>query len=112
MDWTLILNVTFVGIIIVFFSLVLLSIVVYLYPKLLNNKKTEVQIEQIPSVPAPAALTASDEDDADEIIAVIAAAIEAFGGSSYTSKITVKSVRRIDAKGPVWNTTGRLESLN
>ena len=114
MDWALILNVTFVGIIIVFFSLILLSFVVYLYPKLLKVKNTvapAVPVKESEAVSAVMVAPAQD-DDADEITAVIAAAIEAFGGTSYTSKVTVKSIRRVDSKNPVWNSTGRLEALN
>lgn len=114
MDWTLILNVTFVGIIIVFFSLILLSIVVFVYPKFLKMNKTSAEVvsAQGPVPDTTPFIDLSTGDDSDEIAAVIAAAIEAFGGTSYTSNLTVKSIRRVDVKNPVWNSTGRLEALN
>ena len=114
MDWNLILTVTLVGITIVFSSLILLAIFVYLYPKLLIKRKAKLSkivdapqensiIENIP---------VSSDLDEDELIAVITAAISAFGGSGYSSKIIVKNIKRVDTLKPVWNRISRLETLN
>lgn len=114
MDWNLIFTVTLVGVIIVFSALILLAIFVYLYPKLLIIKKANILkiseatqensiIENIP--------TFSDLDD-DELIAVISAAISAFDGSSYSSRIVVKNIKRVDTLKPIWNRISRLENLD
>ena len=109
------LNVTFVGITVVFLGLIALAIIVYAYPKLINlflnkNKKgektePETQEETVVEI-------ASDEEDSEELIAVLTAAIAASMGADYASKIRVSSFRRVNKKSPVWNASGRQESLN
>jgi glutaconyl-CoA/methylmalonyl-CoA decarboxylase subunit delta len=109
LDWSLILTVTIAGILIVFTSLVLLAICVYLYPKIIKRKKPKVIVPKISEYKEPA--VTSDETD-EELIAVITAAIAAQEGASYSSKIVVRSIRRARASSPVWNSVGRLEALN
>ena len=47
----------------------------------------------------------------DEILAVIAAAVAEMDTSPGYNLI-VKSIRRVPAVSPVWNTTGRIERLS
>jgi len=109
LDWSLILTITIAGILIVFTSLVLLAVCVYLYPKIIKKKASKVIVPDINEYQEP--VVTADETD-EELIAVITAAIAAQEGTSYTSKLVVRSIRRAKASSPVWNSIGRLEALN
>jgi hypothetical protein len=47
----------------------------------------------------------------EEIVAVIAAAIAAFGQRS-DRKLIIKKIKRVSQTSPVWNTTGRIERIS
>ena len=114
MDWNLIFTVTLVGVTIVFTALVLLALFVYIYPKLLIKRKEKIlqEVETTHPESIIESLPFSSELDEDELVAVITAAISAFGGSGYSSKIVVKNIKRVDTQKPVWNRISRLEALN
>lgn len=114
MDWNLILTVTLVGVTIVFSALILLAIFVYLYPKLLMKRKEKISstFEVTPAISLTKTTQIASDINEDELIAVITAAISAFGGSGYSSKIVVKNIKRVDTLKPVWNRISRLETLN
>jgi hypothetical protein len=97
-----------------FGSLMLFFWSVFVFPKIFEkiyNKTHGLSVSTAAEVPEKAKYRISDADE-NEIIAVIAAAIAEEEGSGYSSNIIVKKVRKIDAVNPVWNSTGRLESLN
>lgn len=112
LNWNLILTVTFAGIIIVFASLIMLSVFVFLYPKALRGlRKKNVKsndesgiIEQFPE----------EEPGTDDnvIAAVIAAAVAAYGETSYPPRIIIREIKKNVRPLSVWNAAGRFESLN
>jgi hypothetical protein len=116
-NWSISITITMVGIIIVFGSLFLLSLFIFLYPKLfLKNIITSANKNLLmdPSNPVKCAFKINEPNET-EIVAVITAAITALSDDTeigYSSKIVIKKIRKIDEINPVWNKTGRLESLN
>jgi len=111
------LNVTFVGIFVVFLALVMLSIIVFLFSRIFSIKKTETKNE-LNSARLETSVSKTDEDiknyatgDGDELLSVLTAAVLASikSGPDYT--IQVKSFRRIPQNTPVWNIAGRTEHI-
>ena len=107
------LKVAFIGIGTVFSALIFLIFVIYaisavakaLEPKTAytNEKKPDAAVE-----PNPEILTAANQDDG-EIIAVITAAIAAYGqNSSHIRTIT----RVLGSAAPPWSNAGRVETMN
>ena len=106
-----------VGISVVFLALVVLSLFIYLFGKVMVNgakknkeKPIKTKTGNIKSIEVDA-----DIEDNDELIAVITAAIQASlvkAGISPECKIVVRSFKRVGSDAPVWNTTGREELLN
>lgn len=47
----------------------------------------------------------------EEIVAVISAAIAAFGMRSG-KKLVVREIKRLDQTAPIWNTAGKLERIS
>lgn len=114
------LNVTFVGMFIVFLSLILLSLIIYIFGKAVASHKSgekgkNAGASEEPPVPEAGRInrTASPagEASADELIAVLTAAVMAYSKPGVGSDIVVKSFRRIPLDSPVWNVTGRMEHI-
>ncbi len=130
---SLAINLTFVGMTVVFISLFLLSVIIYLSTKLLTIKwnvlKSRNMLED-----GSAFLEIEDDDrtneavgigayhygtpdpDAEgeipeEIIAVIMAAIYTEMPTVSQNRLRIKSVRRLDETAPVWNKAGRQQRL-
>jgi Na+-transporting methylmalonyl-CoA/oxaloacetate decarboxylase gamma subunit len=113
LNWSLNITVTMVGLIIVFSSLMLLSLIISFYPKiLLKQKRKPVSRSQVIFEEDE---TDEYETDDSEIIAVIFAAIaeeiNTEPNVGYLPKIVVKKIRRINDSNPIWNTAGRLEAI-
>lgn len=107
------LQVTVIGLIIVFSVLVILMCVLvamkYIFaPK--SNKK-EIAAE---SAPAPAAALEPETNEGtedEELIAVITAAVAASLNTS-TYNLNIKSLRRVGNAAPAWNKAGLNETIN
>lgn len=136
------LNVMFVGIFVVFLSLILLSVIIALFSRALAGRKTKtgggsgntntdtainnsgdvVSIDNSVDCAAQdsvisneiiSASAVNSIDDDTELVAVITAAIIA--GGFYTSpghKLIVRSIRRLPQISPIWNIAGRTELIS
>lgn len=105
-------TVAIIGMLIVFFALVLLIVIISLLANALNaatnSKKPEAPAPAAaPAAPAPVVEEPVAEEVVDdaELIAVIAAAIAAFDNSGKT--LVVRKVRRVSA----WNKSSRQEQV-
>lgn len=107
------LKVAFIGIGIVFCALTFLIFVIYaisavakaLEPKVAytNEKKPAAAVAHNPEI-----LTAANQDDS-ELIAVITAAIAAYGQDS----LRIRTITRlIGSAAPAWSNAGRVETMN
>jgi len=113
------INMTFVGMSVVFLALILLSFCISLFSKIFptNTKKNDKARDNKDE----ASMLEIDEDEDsdvsgvnpadDEIAAVLAAAVLASMRSRPESKIRVKSFRRIPKTAPAWNAIGRMEQI-
>lgn len=113
------INVIFVGITVVFMSLILLTFIISASTKILDavrgssagKKKLtdDVSIQKISEVEVS---NSSDSDlPTDELVAVITAAIMSSINASPDYNIRIKSFRRIPQSAPVWNVAGRNEYI-
>lgn len=92
---------TLIGMLTVFFVLILISLIISLFgfiPKIQEAFKKKPE-PSVASAPAPAAVPAEEEELADdtELVAVIAAAIAAYEGTS-TDGFTVRSIKRANTR--------------
>lgn len=109
-------NVIFVGMVVVFVSLILLTYIIVLSNKILNavkgvsggNKKTadNVSTGEIRRSSSP-----DGDVPAEELVAVITAAIMASVDTHPGYNIRLKSFRRIPQTAPAWNLAGRNEYI-
>ncbi|MFZ5988289.1 MAG: OadG family transporter subunit [Bacillota bacterium] len=112
------LNMTFVGIVVVFASLIILCIIISFFP-ILNPKKTRTSaksepanISSIPQVKDTRNNGVPEGDLSDDsLVAVLTAAVLASMRNRPDVKIRVTSFKRIEQTSPVWNTTGRKEYI-
>lgn len=110
---------TFVGITVVFSSLVILSVVISFFP-LLNPKKNKKSSNQHSADQFTAASIENGEEientegdlSDDSLVAVLSAAVLASMRDRPDVKIRVTSFRRIQQTSPVWNATGRKEYIS
>jgi sodium pump decarboxylase gamma subunit len=119
------LNVLFVGMVVVFLALILLTFIIFLIPKVIaikGNKKVEKDTDintrinsytkisdEKETVISKDSLKDSSKDN--EIVAVITAALQAFLSSEPGIKdktVKILSYKRLTKEAPVWNKTGRL----
>ncbi|HHW30831.1 MAG TPA: hypothetical protein GXX20_04025 [Clostridiaceae bacterium] len=116
------INVIITGMVVVFSSLLVLSLIISLFGKVSNTKKNR------PDNPASAdnqpegsdtasysesVSTQTKAADSDsELIAVLTVAIMASGMTRPDTKIRVTSYRRIPVTSPVWNIAGRTEVIS
>ena len=108
------LQVTGVGLAIVFGVLVILMIVLCLF-KVVFYKDPAKQAKEAPApvqAPAPAPVEESKSDlNEEELIAVLTAAVAASLNTS-TYKLQIKSYRRVDGNKSAWNKAGVRETIN
>lgn len=106
------LQVTGVGLSIVFGVLVILMIVLMLFKVIFGkgSDDTEKKTEKIDTAPVQT-VAAEDEMSEAELVAVFTAAIAASLRTS-TYNLQIKSYRRIDSKKPAWNRAGIQETIN
>ena len=117
---SLAINVIFVGITVVFISLVVLSYCITLFVKLLGLKKNRVESTSslnnqastseaviIDETGTPDIESAGSEFSDKELVAVLTAAIMASGRTRPESKIRIASYRRVPLSSPAWNAAGR-----
>ena len=114
------LNVTFVGMFVVFLSLIILSIIIEYTGKVFSAKNSKNDVNPGNSKitrgnPADLKNEANEIADNvsgnDKIVAVITAAIAAYLGSGSENNIRVRSIRRVPQSTPVWNVAGRMEHI-
>ncbi len=111
-------NVIFVGMVVVFVSLILLTYIIVLSNKILNavkgasgeNNKTAGNISQEMGEYRRSSSSYSDAP-AEELVAAITAAIMASVDTHPGYNIRLKSFRRIPQTAPVWNVAGRNEYI-
>ena len=113
------LDITAIGITVVFLALIALSICIYLFGKLFSkNETTKKDIVRSTNTASASATTQPEPlvenyTSEEELIAVITAAIQASLGVRDDGKhIVVKSFRRLPSNSPIWNSTGRIEQLS
>ncbi len=114
------LNVTVTGLVIVFMGLILLVIVISVFSKIFHRKTKKIKkfasdaarrkTENVEVSPALPEETNPAEDDIrnEEIIAVIAAAASVYDGSG--KKPVIKSVKRSETGRSVWATAGLIDN--
>ena len=123
------INLTFVGITVVFIALILLSLIIYVSTRLLtlkrngrtesNNKLHKASILEIDE----ASILEIDDDEEEiiniqgskkpdeELVAIIMAAIQAGMSPDSQCRLQIKSFRRIEQTSPIWNKAGRREQI-
>ena len=109
------LQVTVVGLAIVFGVLIILMLVLMAF-KAIFYKEPEKAAEALPnaeSIALPAAKTGPEAKPADdgELIAVLTAAVAA-SLSTSTYHLNIKSYRRVGNEAPVWNQAGLEDVIN
>lgn len=108
------INVTFVGITVVFTSLIVLSLIVFLFSKLLSlksfrvKKRDNIDIKYNASDIKIKENYISNKPDncnvlKDELVAVITSSILAGMSTTPGCRIRIKSFKRIPQTSPVWN---------
>ena len=108
------LQVMLIGMLVVFFGLIILIACIELLSAIIGaatkKEKGAPQPQPVPAA-APAAVVIPEpvaKASSDELVAVITAALMAYAGSNKT--LVVRSIRRAGA--PVWAKAGRAEQLN
>jgi Na+-transporting methylmalonyl-CoA/oxaloacetate decarboxylase gamma subunit len=117
---SLAVNVIFVGITVVFLSLIVLSFCITLFVKILGLKKnraesadsvnnqTPISETNIDNETGVSGIGSADSEFSDqELVAVLTAAIMASGRTRPDSKIRIASYRRVPLNSPAWNAAGR-----
>ena len=108
-----------IGLVVVFSVLILLTLIFYLFGRIMDRKggkapaqaKPAVKSEPVPpaapvKMAAASPVTAADDD---EVIAVIAAAVAAMGASDG-KRYAVRKVTRVRGERPAWAMAGLAES--
>mgnify|MGYP001493708673 CR=1 FL=1 len=111
------INLTFVGMTIVFIALIALTYVIYLFSMVLRKGKkdenADINSNTIVHQQKEAMLQESSNDmDENELVAVLTAAIAAiYDATGSGANFRVRSYRRISTNSPVWNLAGRSEHI-
>jgi len=115
------LNTTFVGMFIVFLALILLSLVIFVFSKILQKKDKALAESEDSTKKAVSHLEISENNKPDapldnipdnELVAVLSAAIMASMKGQHVYNFRIKSFRRLPQGTPVWNRTGRMEYIS
>ncbi len=105
------LQVTGLGLLIVFSVLVILMIVLYLFKVIFYRDPAKTAKKAPVQEVAPVAEAAKDDVDEEELIAVLTAAVAASLNTS-TYNLQIKSYRRVNNNTPAWNKAGVTETIN
>lgn len=108
------LQVTVIGLIIVFAVLVILMLVLMAMKAIFYKPETENNSKSEPVNNVQAINTSANENasiDEEELIAVLTAAVAASLNTS-TYNLNIKSYRRIGNASPSWNTAGLSDVIN
>lgn len=98
------LSVTFIGITVVFVSLVVLSFLIYLLSKITAGSRTQKTAVVVPVEETVAVDAQIPEEDNKELIAVITGAVMAMMSKAGPGlKFKVRSLKRIDNNPNPWN---------
>ena len=117
----LIINLTVVGILVVFLALVLLSIIISISGKIFNIKRSSPKNDSVTAKNKASILEVNgdkklDAPDGDlsnsELVAVLTAAVQASLRRTSECKVRIKSFRRIPQTSPAWNLRGRNEYIS
>lgn len=103
------IQVTILGLVIVFIGLAVLYFAIVLMEKLINRQQPKAAIELKPDV-----LEVAPEEEAiddTELVAVITAAVAASLHTS-THNIIVRNITRLPDTTPAWAKVGRMERIN
>ncbi|NMB34298.1 MAG: OadG family protein [Clostridium sp.] len=103
------LSMTFVGVTVVFASLALLCVIIYLFPLFTPKKNKTSSNEVLPEQKdnEPEKNVSSD----DSLVAVLTAAVLASMKKRPDVEIRVTSFKRIQQTSPIWNGVGREEYI-
>lgn len=104
-------QVTVVGLLIVFSVLLILMFILKLMKVIFAPKEEKVKENPIEEKAAPAVPLEANAQDDEEIVAVLTAAIAASLNTS-TYNLKIKSFRRIGNNSPAWNKAGLSETIN
>ncbi|NJD01311.1 MAG: hypothetical protein FIA99_01635 [Ruminiclostridium sp.] len=115
------LNLTFVGMTVVFIALILLSFIIFISTKFLAVKKNG-RAKKNTTKDEASILEIDDDEDMnldipafgrpdEELVSVMMAAIKAGMSPESQCSLRIKSFRRIEQSSPVWNRAGRLEQI-
>lgn len=105
------LQVTGLGLTIVFAVLVILMIVLYLFKVIFYKDPAKAAKKAPVQEVAPVVEAVKDDVDEDELIAVLTAAVAASLNTS-TYNLQIKSYRRVNNNAPAWNKAGVTETIN
>lgn len=123
-----VVNVTFVGLTVVFIALILLSLIITGFSFIIRVRQkigsrydhdaSMLEIEDEPEKEADIVLNskpdryAGNVEAEEETIAAITAAIYLYIESRPGYSLRIKSIKRATQAAPVWNSAGRLEQVN
>jgi len=111
------LEVTVICMAIVFLVLIALSLIISFQRIIVEaiegtrGKKEDKSAAKKASEPQGYSVEISEMTDDEELIAVISAAVAAVLGRP-TSKIVVRSIRKIEPAAPAWSIAGRQDQIN
>jgi glutaconyl-CoA/methylmalonyl-CoA decarboxylase subunit delta len=104
------LNISLIGITVVFLALVALSLIIFVFSKLFSAGRTVKENKKGITITSVKDTLGNNVQD-EELIAVLTAAVVSCMREKTMSKIKAKSYRRIPQNSPVWNMTGRMEQI-
>lgn len=105
------MQVTFLGIGIVFVGLAVLYFAIILMEKLVNKQQPKAGVELKPNVVSDVVPEEEEAVDDTELVAVITAAVAASLHTS-THNIIVRNIARVSDPTPAWAKMGRMEQIN
>ncbi|SCY99718.1 OadG family protein [Alkaliphilus peptidifermentans] len=106
------LQVTLLGVFIVFIALMMLYFIIRIMDKLVNKPvKAKQQTQAIETQPVVVETIEEDTIDDTELVAVITAAVAASLQTS-THNIVVRNIVRTNDVTPAWGKLGRMQQLN
>lgn len=109
------LQITVIGMAIVFIILILLNVAMNAMNVILNRKQEQTKpgprVKPAPASPEPKAEKAEPEQENEnpELIALLTAAVMAVEGR--TEPVRIRALRLVSAQGAAWKHAGRTESM-
>lgn len=113
---SLAINVIFVGVTVVFLSLIFLTLIISMSTRILDAVRgssggKKKQTDDASALEIDEVEASDSSASTDELIAVITAAIMSSINASPDYNIRIKFFRRIPQSAPVWNVAGRNEYI-